>query len=360
MGEGTSNPTNDSESVAPQPTMMQRRLQFPFRNRALTSVKYGNLASFPATSFNFNPLLRYQGITNFIGTSTFVYPDLAKDFYAKLSLSRDCTLSSHVKKTDIVLSLEDFGKCLGVPSEGARIRHSVVCDDEGFENYEKFAYYFSISRISEQELASRNASSERVHLYSATLSGSDRMLHYLIAYIFLPKHSNHSQISDVDMQLIFAIKNRIKVNWAYVIMHYMRHQRNLRGSLPYGHIISLILDYCNVPLNREPCVEMTERACEISVKAANKKMGIFKDKDGLYKHIEQPIPPPNVAPTPIPTPVPEGGFSNEFLYNHMRGMEERIYLNINTRFDNLRTEFLTALANQNQDESEEEMDEDQA
>ncbi|KAI5399932.1 hypothetical protein KIW84_065034 [Lathyrus oleraceus] len=275
MGEGTFNPTNDSKSVAPQPTMMQRRLQFPFWNRALTSVKYGNLASFPATSFNFNPLLRYQGITNFIGTSTFVYPDLAKDFYAKLSLSRDCTLSSHVKKIDIVLSLEDFGKCLGVPSEGARIRHSVVCDDKGFENYEKIAYYFSISRISEQELASRNASSERVHLYSATLS-------------------------------------------------------------------------------------MTERACEISVKAANKKMGIFNDKDGLYKHIEQPIPPPIVAPTPIPTPVPEGGFSNEFVYNHMRGMEEHIFLNINTRFDNLRTEFLTALANQNQDESEEEMDENQA
>ncbi|KAI5397520.1 hypothetical protein KIW84_063368 [Lathyrus oleraceus] len=275
MGEGTSNPTNDSESVAPQPTMMQRRLQFPFQNRALTSVKYGNLASFPATSFNFNPLLRYQGITNLIGTSTFVYPDLAKDFYAKLSLSRDCTLSSHVKKTDIVLSLEDFGKYLGVPSEGARIRHNVVCDDEGFENYEKFAYYFSISRISEQELASRNASSERVHLYSETLS-------------------------------------------------------------------------------------MMERACEISVKAANKKMGIFKDNDGLYKHIEQPILPPNVAPTPIPTPVLEGGFSNEFLYNHMQGMEERINLTINTRFDNLRTEFLTALANQNQDESEEEMDEDQA
>lgn len=228
------------------------------------------------------------------------------------------------------------------------------------QNDEKFAYYFSISRISEQELASRNASSERVHLYSATLSVSDRMLHYLIAYILLPKHSNHSQISDVDMKLIFAIKNRIKVNLAYVIMHYTRHQRNLRGSLPYGHIISLILDYCNVPLNREPCVEMTKRACEISVKAANKKMDIFKDKDGLYKHIEQPIPPPNVAPTPIPTPVPEGGFSNEFLYSHIRGMEERINLNINTRFDNLRTEFLTALANQNQDESEEEMDEDQA
>ncbi|KAI5444191.1 hypothetical protein KIW84_012714 [Lathyrus oleraceus] len=315
MGEGTSNPTNDSESVAPQPTMMQRRLQFPFRNRALTLVKYGNLASFPATSFNFNPLLRYQGITNFIRTSTFVYPDLAKDFYAKLSLSRDCTLSSHVKKTDIVLSLEDFGKCLGVPFEGARIRHSVVCDDEGFENYEKFAYYFSISRISEQELASRNASSERLHLYSATLSVSDCMLYYLIAYILLPKHSNHSQISDVDMQLIFAIKNRIK---------------------------------------------MTERACEISVKATNKKMGIFIDNDGLDKHIEQPIPPPNVAPTLIPTLVPEGGFSNEFLYNHMRGMEERINLNIYTRFDNLHTEFLTALANQNQDESEEEMDEGQA
>src|SRR3954464_6096929 len=281
MGEGTSNPPINSDEEAPQPTLMQRRIQFPFWNRALTSVKYGNLESFPSDSFHFHPLLRFQGIKDFIETSDVVYPDLAKDFYAKLSISRNCTLSAIVKKTDIVLSLEEFGNCLGLPTEGVRIRHNIVCDEAGFENYEKYAYYFTISRVSEQELASRNASSDRVHLYSATLSVSDRMLHYLIAYILLPKHSNHSQISDIDMQLIFAIKNRIKVNWAYVVMHYMLHQRNLRGSLPYAHLISRLLEYCEVPLNREPFVEMTARACEISVKAANKKMGIFKDIDGI-------------------------------------------------------------------------------
>lgn len=129
--------------------MKQRRLEFPFWNRALSSIKYGNLDSFPPTSFNFNPLQRYLGITNFIETSGFVYPNLVKDFYANLSISRDGTLSSKVKNTNIILSLADFGVWLGIPSAGVRIYHNFSCDEAGFENYEKYRYYLSISRVSE-------------------------------------------------------------------------------------------------------------------------------------------------------------------------------------------------------------------
>lgn len=96
------------------------------------------------------------------------------------------------------------------------------------------------------------------------------MLHYFIANIVLPKHSNHSQISDMDLQIIYAIKNRIKVNWADLIMFYMLHRKGLHSGLPYGRLITKILKFCDIELKREPKMEMTTRACEISVSVANK------------------------------------------------------------------------------------------
>lgn len=66
------------------------------------------------------------------------------------------------------------------------------------------------------------------------------MLHYLISYVLMPKNSNHSQIGDIELQLIYAIKNKIAVNWADTIMHHMKHQQSLTRGLPYTMLISKI------------------------------------------------------------------------------------------------------------------------
>ncbi|KAF1888962.1 hypothetical protein Lal_00039561 [Lupinus albus] len=43
------------------------------------------------------------------------------------------------------------------------------------------------------------------------LTLEDRLLHYFLTYVILPKFSNHSQISDIKLQLMYAIKFNIKV-----------------------------------------------------------------------------------------------------------------------------------------------------
>lgn len=115
-------------------------------------------------------------------------------------------------------------------------------------------------------------------------------------------------------------------------------------------------------MKREPRLEMTSKTSKISAKAANKNMGILKDDDGIYKHIEQAPSSSNVAPTLAPAPIPirEGGYTNEFLYNKIYSIETNLTAHINTRFDNLRQELLTAIANSNQTryENEVEMEED--
>lgn len=69
----------------------------------------------------------------------------------------------------------------------------------------------------------RNSSSNMLILLGKNLSVIDRMLHYFIVYILMPKHSNCSKISDTEMQIICTVKNRLKVNQAYVMMNHMLH-----------------------------------------------------------------------------------------------------------------------------------------
>lgn len=199
MDASSSNPDHGSDTEVAPWTVKSRRLLFNFSTIPLTPPKYGNLDSFPSSSFNFHPLLTFQGIRNFLEDSGYVYPDLVKVFYANFEITRDCSVSSLVKNTEILLTLEEFGVCLGIPSTGVRLKHNFVCPATQFTDYEKWKFYFSISRLSKQEMTIKSLGSNCVHMYSSTLSVSDCMLHYLIAYILLPKHSNHSQVSDIDL-----------------------------------------------------------------------------------------------------------------------------------------------------------------
>lgn len=70
-------------------------------------------------------------------------------------------------------------------------------------------------------MSRQNPSSLRFIYYASTLTVSDRMLHFLIAYILLLKRSNHSHIGDTNMQLMYVIKKRIRVNWDYIILYHM-------------------------------------------------------------------------------------------------------------------------------------------
>lgn len=362
MDAGSSNPDHDSDTEITPRTVKSKRLLFNFSTRPLTPPKYGNLDSFPSSSFKFHSLLTFQGIRNFIEDSGYVYPDLVKEFYANLEITRDFSVTSLVKNIEILLILEEFGVCLGIPSTGVHLKHNFVCAMTQFTNYEKWKFYFSISHLSKQEITIKSTGSNCVHVYSSTLSISDRMLHYLIAYILLSKHSNHSQVSDIDLQLIYAIKKCISVYWALLIIYNMSHQKRLKGGLPYGREISKFLEYSEVDFKREPRLVMASKTSEISAKAASKNMGIFKDVDGIYKHIEQAPSSSNVAPTLALAliPIRKGGCNNEFLYNKICSIEANLTTHINTRYDNLRQELLTAISNSNQThyKSEEDLEED--
>ncbi|KAI5441732.1 hypothetical protein KIW84_010977 [Lathyrus oleraceus] len=84
-----------------------------------------------------------------------------------------CSFSTTVRGIKIVMSLEDVGVCLGVPSEGGIISHRFTPDTEGWENFNNLRFYFSMSRISEQEFYVRHARSNSTKLFLSSKNLSD-------------------------------------------------------------------------------------------------------------------------------------------------------------------------------------------
>lgn len=232
-----------------------------FRDKTLTTPKYDNLSNFPANSFDFPTLFHFQGLGFVIANCGPFYPDLVKTFYCNLFTEHGYVVKYFVKGKDIVLTKEDFGKCLSIPFEGERICQGFTCD---WTDCEKNKYYFSISRLSEHGIFTNKArnyvrASNWIIVYSLNLSVIDRMLYYFIAYILMSKHSNHSQINDTKMKVIYVVKNKWKVNWSYLTMHHMIHQKGMTGGLPYARLITKILEFCQVDLEGEAKVKMTSK-----------------------------------------------------------------------------------------------------
>lgn len=181
------------------PSLKTRRLTFDFGNWPLMLVKYGNLSSFLSHNFDFPELLRLQRVYSMVSDTGNFYPDLVKYFYANLAIlpGDNDVLTSKVKSIDIIMDLEAFGNCLGVPFVGQTFHHGLVPKWDG---YSKMDYFFHICRVSQQDiLGKNNPTSSRLLMFAKNLTVSDRMLWYFITYVLMPKHSNHSQIGDLEL-----------------------------------------------------------------------------------------------------------------------------------------------------------------
>ncbi|KAF1866167.1 hypothetical protein Lal_00031471 [Lupinus albus] len=72
----------------------------------------------------------------------------------------------------------------------------------------KKEFYYSMCRFSKEEIDLRKQMvlgetvKNRHILAVGNLNLKDRLLHYFLSYVIMPKFSNHSQINDIELQLI--------------------------------------------------------------------------------------------------------------------------------------------------------------
>ncbi|KAF1874241.1 hypothetical protein Lal_00030274 [Lupinus albus] len=178
----------------------------------------------------------------------------------------------------------------------------------GNKNFSTFAAKRTISTlslfaISKEEIERRKQQSlgetvkNRDILSAGYLTLEDRLIHYFLFYVILPKFSNHSQIRDIELQLMYAIKFNIKINWAKMIMNQMWHVRVSQSALPYAIFITKIFEHFGVPLEGETKVALNIREIKVDIEVVH-KMGFVIDPvtRPTYKHRTDRQPAPTDEP----------------------------------------------------------------
>ncbi|KAF1883647.1 hypothetical protein Lal_00012563 [Lupinus albus] len=121
-------------------------------------------------------------------------------------------------------------------------------------------------------------------LVVGNLNLEDRMLHYFLSYVIIPKFSNHSQINDMKLQLMYALKHNLEINWTLTVMNHMWFVRETNSPLPYAIIISNILEHFCVSTASESKISLNARDRKIDVDVIH-KMGFFRDlSNRVYNH----------------------------------------------------------------------------
>lgn len=90
------------------------------------------------------------------------------------------------------------------------------------------------------------------------------------------------------------------------MLYHLKQQLTLKTRLPYGRLISRILESTDMEIGREPFIAMTTTANEINGVTIMKNTGIVQCNDGSYKYDD--------GSSSSNFPIPKGGITNEFLY----------------------------------------------
>ncbi|KAL5062502.1 hypothetical protein RYX36_024239, partial [Vicia faba] len=127
-----------------------------------------------------------------------IYSYLVKMFFSNLHLT-DGILRSEVKRHRITLSVEEFGEMLGLPHEDTIIElrdrlniynYIIIASSIMKEPSPSIPYPFTVGYIHPENY----------------------MTHYVINYILFPRKRNFDLITKVDMEAIWLMENKVKVN----------------------------------------------------------------------------------------------------------------------------------------------------
>ncbi|KAF1866328.1 hypothetical protein Lal_00024334 [Lupinus albus] len=237
-----------------------------FHGRAIFTPKYSNIGNFEFEDFLFPYLLRQQKLFNFCYEANDINPELVRVFYCNMNFRKNL-MSSHVKGNDIVLDIKTFS--------------SICCDIPMIDDI--------IESLKMKERRKRQSLGVTVKngdiLFVGYLMLDDRLVHYFLTYVILPKFSNHSQISDIELQFMYAINYNIKINWTKMIMQQMWQVRRSQSPLPYTIFIKKFLKHFGVSLDGETKVALNLRESKVDVEVVH-KMGFVIDPvtRRTYKH----------------------------------------------------------------------------
>jgi hypothetical protein len=208
------------------------------------TVVFGKIVDFPYFAnhhIHIRELFQAQGWENFLSTRQKQYTTLVKHFYTHFQLIHG-KISSYVKGKSISLPHSTLASILGVPRTGAqRYTTNSWVQFEGYDPLESIRQMCGNPNI--QELS-------RPKIADLTLES--RLIHHIIAHNILPRSGSYEYTSYLDLFIMWAILNKVKLDLAfYITWHMETCVKKKNGALPYGLHITTILNHFGVDFSGE-------------------------------------------------------------------------------------------------------------
>ena len=96
------------------------------------------------------------------------------------------------------------------------------------------------------------------------LNKQSRLIAYILAANVVQKKGHHDEPSELCCKVVYAITNRILVNWAKLLIHNMTH---IKTKLFYEPCLTYLFEHYNIPLSNQPDLAVKVKPLGASVVA---------------------------------------------------------------------------------------------
>lgn len=229
-------------------------------------------------------LLRHQKLIPLLQCDTEYNDNLVKLFYASLMGNFEGSSFSFTVQNNKIYVGPRMWQEIGIypPQDGAaKITDSCVLAGYKYRNALN-----SMLKIPYPESAVHSTLFPRT-ITAGMLLPLERILQWFVCRIIRPKKGGYSRVDQSEVQLIYAIKNRIQIDWPYYIVSKMFELKNSGrgGALGYASLIQTLFNKSGINLSGIKFVSISSDQ-EFTQKTLS-MMGHFWDSDQqkyIYYH----------------------------------------------------------------------------
>jgi len=207
-----------------------------FYIRRVVEPKIMNFQSFETSGLYFHHHLAFQGILDFVSLNFPHYVDLIKVFYLNLKVYVNGYLLSKVNKKKIKVKPNDWFNIAHLMYQGKKL------------SYPNIPEYLSYERQMALDIMVRPDLEGEIVKIVRSLNINYRLLHFMVVHWLTLRPANFAKVLKEDIFMIWALKNKIYVNWPHHIMQTMLKSKGDDAPLPYGILITRIMQYNGVDL----------------------------------------------------------------------------------------------------------------
>ncbi|KAF1888799.1 hypothetical protein Lal_00036841 [Lupinus albus] len=209
-----------------------------FAGKGITHTVYTNLSWMTDSRFMFPEFLKNQGLQVLVEMHGKMYSSLIREFYSNLQC-KNGVYQIMVKNIFIILDEDLLVDVGGL----RRFDHLYgYIEEKLLSAFEPVRAYKTMLRDSQRHQATSKP-------IVTALAVEYRLLYTLLFYCLAPRDLHHDDPTEVDLYLMFALKENVRIDCPHLILLNMLDFSTSSGALGYSILISRIIEHALVDVS---------------------------------------------------------------------------------------------------------------